>query len=317
MLALLRIVGGRLLAAVPLLIAVTFGTFVLLYSTGDVASAVAGENASAAQIALIRKDLGLDRSVFIQYFHWITGLFQGDLGDSFRSGRSVTDLIGQRIGTTISLAVVALVISLAISVPAAFLGSRFPGSLVDRFTQVGSIIGLSIPNFFLGLVVVLFFAVQLRWLPSSGYSNLADGFGPWLQHLLLPSATLGLAIAGEQARTFRASLRKELDADYIRTARAKNVPERVLLTRHAGRNAALPLITVVGLQVGRLLGGAVLIEAVFALPGLGGLMTEAVFTKDLPIVQAVILLSGIVVLLMSLLVDLSYGVLNPSVRRKS
>lgn len=307
-------VGGRLLAAVPILIVVSLGTYALLFGTGGVGSAAAGDGATAEQIADLKRSLGLDRPVVVQYIDWLAGIVHGDFGESFRSGRPVADLITQRIGATVSLAVVALVISLIVSISAALLGARFPGSWIDRATQVGSVIGLSIPNFFLGLIVVLLFAVQLRWFPSSGYTRLEDGVGPWLQHLILPGFTLGLSIAGEQARTFRASLRTEMRSDYVRTARAKNVPEGAVLVQHAARNAAIPLVTIVGLQVGRLLAGAVLVEAVFSLPGLGSLVTESVFTKDLPVIQAVVLLTAIVVLTMSLLVDLSYRLLNPSLR---
>lgn len=313
----LRSATGRLVASVPLLLAVTLGTFLMLYGIGDVATAVAGESASADQIAAIRQSLGLDQPVLFQYGDWLAGMVHGDFGVSFRTGRPIGELLAQRIEPTVSLAVVALALSLAVAVPLAFAGARFPGSVFDRLTQVGSVIGLSIPNFFLGLLLVLVFAVELGWAPATGYSRLADGFGPWLGGLILPGVTLGLSLAGEQARTLRASLRQEMRADYVRTARAKNVPERIVLIRHAGRNASLPLVTVLGLQIGRMLAGAVLVEAVFGLPGLGTLATEAVFTRDLPVVQAIVLLTAMVVLAASLVVDLTYSVLAPTTRSSS
>lgn len=313
----LREAAERLLAAVPLLLVVTFGSFLLLYAVGDVAASVAGESASAAQIETVRRNLGLDQPVLLQYWHWLSAAVRGDFGESFRSGRSVNELLSQRMGATVSLATMALALSLLLSVPLAFAGSRWPGSWMDRMTQVGSVIGLSIPNFFLGLILVLLFSVKLGWLPATGYDRLGDGPRGWFLHLLLPAATLGLSLAGEQARTLRASLRQELSADYIRTARAKNVPPGVVLLRHAGRNAGLPLVTVIGLQTGRILAGAVLVEAVFALPGLGSLATDAVFTRDLPIVQAIVLLTAVVVLLASFAVDMTYGLLAPTTRRRA
>lgn len=312
-----RDLGQRLLIAVPLLLAVTAGTFVLLYGIGDVAGAVAGENAGAEQIDAVRSELGLDRPLPVQYFDWLWGVLRGDLGESLRSGRDVTDLLGQRLNATIELAVFTLILSLLMSVPITMLAARFPGSLLDKFGQLVAVVSMSFPNFFLGLLFVLLFAVSLGVSPSSGYAPLGDGINLWATYMLLPALTLATGLAGEQIRTFRAALHQELGKEYVRTARAKNVSETAVVAMHAGRNAGLPLITILGLQVGRLLAGTVLIEVVFGIPGLGSSATEAVLTRDVPVVQAIVLLTAIVVLVASLLVDLAYGLLAPYTKART
>lgn len=313
----LRDLMQRVAISIPLLLAVTFGTFFLMYGVGDVAAATAGENASAAQIAAVRTALGLDRPLPVQYVEWLGNAVTGDFGESLRNGRPVTDMLGQGIEATVSLAVLALVFSLMISVPLSLLAARFPGSLVDKFTQLIAVLAMSIPNFFLGLLLVLFLAVQLKAFPSSGYSPIGDGVNLWATYMFLPALTLASGLAGEQIRTFRAALAQQLDAEYVRTARAKNASETRVVVRHAGRNAGLPLITMVGLQVGRLLAGTVLIETVFGIPGLGSSATEAVLTRDVPVVQAIVLLTAIVVLVASLAVDLAYGILAPYTKARS
>lgn len=309
-----RYVFGRLLLAVPTLLLVTFGSYVLLFSLGDPASAIAGESATREQLEQIRENLGLDQSVFRQYWNWLVDFLHGNLGRSFGSGRPVSDLIEQRLPVTASLGALALVVAVLVSIPLAFLGARHPGTVIDRSASVASVLGLSIPNFFLGLLLTLVFAVRLGWFPATGYTAFTESPQQWLSHLVLPAITLGLAMAGEQARTLRTSLAYEMSEDYIRTARAKNVPRNRILFRHAGRNAGVPLVTVIGLQIGRIVAGAVLVEAVFAIPGIGSLISAAVFTKDLPVVQAVVALTAVVVILLSLLVDLAYGWLTPSAR---
>ncbi|MDI9894433.1 ABC transporter permease [Rhodococcus sp. IEGM 1381] len=312
----LRDLGQRLLISVPLLLAVTAGTFVLLYGIGDLAASVAGENADAEQIEAIRRQLGLDRPLPVQYFDWLTGVLHGDFGESLRSGRPVADLLGQRLGATISLALFALILSLLISIPMTLLAARFPGSLLDRGCQFIAVVSMSIPNFFLGLLLVLLFAVQLGVFPASGYAPIGDGVNLWATYMFLPAVTLASGLAGEQIRTFRAALHQELDKEYVRTARAKNVSETSVVAKHAGRNAGLPLITIVGLQIGRLLAGTVLIEIVFGIPGLGSSATDAVLTRDVPVVQAIVLLTAVAVLLASLVVDLAYGILAPHTKAR-
>lgn len=307
----------QLATAAALLLGVTLATYLLLFSIGDVASSIAPESVGQEQIEALRTKYGLDRPVLTQYWDWLSGVARGDLGVSFRSTRSVSDLLGQRLEATASLALVSLVISLLAAIPLAVIGARHPNLLADRVTRFASVIALSIPNFFLGLLLVLIFAVRFDLLPATGYQPISEGVRRWLTGLILPGLTLGLSLAGEQARTLRASLGSQLAMDYVRTARAKGVRELGVVVNHVGRNSLAPLVTVIGLQLGRLLGGTVLVETVFGLPGLGSLTVTSVFARDLPVVQALVLFTAAMVIAASLLVDLSYHWLRPAVRGSS
>ncbi|MGN5236489.1 MULTISPECIES: ABC transporter permease subunit [unclassified Rhodococcus (in: high G+C Gram-positive bacteria)] len=311
----LRLIGQRLLAVIPLLLiatAITFGLILLI--PGDPAQRIAGENATAEQIDAIRLELGLDKPLVVQYFDFVTSLLRGDLGTSFTYQAPVLDMIVDRLPVTLSLTVVAVFIALLIGIPAGIAGGSRPGSRLDRTTGVGTTLGVATPNFVLGLILVMIFSLTLRALPSTGYTPLAKGLWPWLSHLLLPAVALGLAAAAEIARQLRSSMIDVLQQDYVRTATAKGLGRRRVLWKHALKNAFIPTATVLGMQVAFLLGGTAVIESVFGLKGLGDFAVQAVLSGDLPAIQGIVIFGVLATVVMSLLVDISYGYLNPRMR---
>lgn len=305
----------RILWALPVLLAVSFATYALLFQVGDPARVAAGELATEEQIELTRQRLGLDRPLLEQYGDWLGDVLSGDLGLSYAGARPVTELVVQRVPPTVSLMLTALAVSLLVSLPAGLAAARWPSGWVDSTVKVISAFGIAVPNFFLGLVLILVFAVKLGWLPAGGYRDFGASPAEWLRRLILPAITLGTALAAEQARTLRASMKSEMGSDYVRTARAKRVSNLSIAVKHAGRNASLPLVTVVGLQVGRVLAGTVFVETVFSIPGLGSLAAQSVISRDLPTVQALVILTSVVVLTASLVVDVAYERLNPVLRK--
>lgn len=305
----------RIISAIPLLLVVSIGAFSLVaLLPGDPAAAIAGEHATPAQIAAVHEQLRLDQPFLLRYREWLVGVAHGDLGSSIVSGRSIGAEILRRAPITASVALGTVVVVLLVGVPTGILQGVFAGRPFDRAALVGSAIGLAVPNFWLATLLVAVFAVQLRWLPATGYAPLADGPGEWVRHLVLPSVTLGLFLAAELARQLRAGFRQAYAQPYIRTAWAKGLPPRLVIGKHALKNAAAPAITVLGIRLGHLLSGAVIVEAIFGLPGLGKFVIDAILNRDLPVVQAVVLVSAVVVLVANLLVDLAYGLLNPKVR---
>lgn len=311
----LRFLTRRLLLMVPLLLIVSFMVFgLVLLVPGDPAITLAGDNATEEQIEEIREDLGLNDPVWEQYGRWAGGAIQGDLGVSLFSGRSVAKSIGERLPVTLSLATSALVIALLIAIPAGIVAAMNRGRWIDSAATLGATVGLAMPNFFLGLVLVLIFALRLGWLPATGYVALEDSPSLWARHIALPALTLGVAAAAETTRQLRASLSDVLQQDYVRTARAKGLRQRVVIFKHGLKNAAIPVVTVLGFQVAFLLGGSVIVEQLFALPGVGGLAIRAVIDRDLPVIQGVVVFSAVLVMVVNLVVDLLYGWLNPKVR---
>ena len=289
--------------------------FLLLHlSGGDPAAIIAGDNATQDQIDAIRKKLGLDDALPVQFWRWALAVLHGDLGVSIFSNTPVTELIGQRLAPTLSLALLTMGFAVTLAVSAGVLAAWRSGSLIDRALMGFSVLGFSVPVFVVGYVLIYIFSIQLRWLPVQGYKPLSEGVWPWLQNLILPSVTLGMAYVALIARITRTSMLDVLAEDYIRTAKAKGVATRAMLIKHALKNAGVPIITVIGIGVALLIGGVVITETVFNIPGIGRLVVDAISKRDYPIIQGVILIFSGVYVLVNLLVDLSYTLIDPRIR---
>lgn len=305
----------RILAAVPVMGVVALFVFLLLRLTpGDPAAIIAGDMATPAQLHAIRTSLGLDQPIAIQFITWIGQLLQGDLGTSLISKTPVTTLINQRLGPTMSLALVTMALSIVIAVPMGVLAAWKHGTWVDNLVMAFSVLGFSVPVFVIGYVLIQVFAIELRWFPVQGFSPIEKGLGPFVQRATLPAFTLASIYIALIARMTRASLLDVLDEDYIRTARAKGVGEQLVLFRHALRNAAVPILTVIGTGFALLISGVVVTESVFNIPGLGRLIVDAVLARDYPVIQGLILLTSGIYVFVNLLVDLSYSLLDPRIR---
>lgn len=305
----------RLLATIPVLGMVALFVFFMLRMTpGDPAAVLAGDNGTPQQIEEIREQLGLNQSIPTQLVIWFGKLLQGDLGESFFFKKPVTQLILFRIEPTLALAVVTLIITILIAIPLGVIAAYRHGSWIDRLVMGFSVLGFSVPVFVMGYLLIYIFAVELKLFPVQGYKSIADGFWPFLHHLLLPGATLSVIYVALIARITRASMLEVLDEEYIRTARSKGVKERVVLLSHALRNAAVPIVTVIGIGIALLIGGVVVTESVYNIPGLGRLTVDAVLSRDYPTIQAVILLFSFVYVIINLAVDLVYCLLDPRIR---
>jgi peptide/nickel transport system permease protein len=305
----------RLLAVIPVLLLVGLITFALLRVTpGDPAAVLAGEHATPENVERIRQQLGLDRPLHVQLWRWFGRLLQGDLGDSLFTGYKVTTLIRQRLEPTLSLAVLAEIIAIALALPMGILAAWKANSWVDRGVMVFAVLGFSIPVFWLGFNLIWLFSVTLDLLPPAGYTPLSQGVWPWLRSLILPAVTLGLIFSALIARMTRASMLEILREDYIRTARAKGLAEKVVLLRHALRNAAVPIVTIIGLGFAALVTGVVVTETVFALPGLGRLIVDSMLRRDYPVIQGAILLAASAYVVINLIVDLTYAYFDPRIR---
>lgn len=289
--------------------------FLLLHlSPGDPAAIVAGDNATPDQIAEIRERLGLDDPLPVQFVRWFGGVLQGDLGISIFSNEPVAKLIGERLEPTISLSLTTIVFAVVIAVSFGVLAAWRAGTLIDRALMGFSVLGFSVPVFVVGYLLIYLFSINLGWLPVQGYAPIADGIGPWIQRLILPTIALGLAYVALIARITRTSMLEVLSEDYIRTAKAKGVATRPMLLKHALKNAGVPIVTVIGIGIALLIGGVVITETVFNIPGVGRLVVDAIAKRDYPIIQGVILLFSGVYVLVNLLVDLSYSFLDPRIR---
>ncbi len=311
----LAFLARRLLATIPVMLMVAVLVFLMLRLTpGDPAAIMAGDNASSAEVEAIRAGLGLDRPLPVQFALWLGDLLRGDLGESFFFKRPVTDLILQRVGPTLSLATTTIVIAVLVAVPLGVLAAWRHGTILDRLVSGFAVLGFSVPVFVLGYALIYVFAVRLNWLPVQGYKPLSAGLGPFLYQLVLPSLTLSVIYIALIARITRASVLEVLGEDYVRTARAKGLRESVVLRRHALRNAAVPIVTVIGLGVALLIGGVVVTESVFNIPGLGRLTVDAVLGRDYPTIQGVILVFSLAYVLVNLAIDLAYTFLDPRIR---
>ncbi|MEA2872074.1 MAG: peptide/nickel transport system permease protein [Hyphomicrobiales bacterium] len=305
----------RLASTVLVMGIVAVFVFLLLHlSPGDPAAIIAGDNATAEQIAGIRKQLGLDDPLPVQFLRWVAAVVQGDLGISIFSNEPVAKLISQRIEPTLSLALTTLIVAVTLAVSFGVLAAWKVGTWIDRSLMVLSVIGFSVPVFVVGYMLIYVFSINLRWLPVQGYSPIDQGFGPWIERLVLPSIALGLAYVALIARITRTSMLEVLAEDYIRTANAKGVATRSVLLKHALKNAGVPIVTVIGIGVALLIGGVVITETVFNIPGVGRLVVDAISKRDYPIIQGVILIFSGVYVLVNLLVDMSYTLLDPRIR---
>ncbi len=310
-----RFVLRRLIGAVPLLILISVMTFSLvLLLPGDPAITIAGDSASVATIENIRERLGENDPILERYARWATDALQGDFGTSLFSEQQVTDSIWQRVPTTASLTFVALMIALAISLPAGLIAGLNPGTKFDRIATVGASMGVAIPSFWMGLLLAVVFAVKNDWLPAIGYVPLTEDPVEWFKHLVLPGFSLGLASSATLTRQLRSSVITVMEQDYIRTARAKGLRGRKVVFKHVLKNASIPAVTALGLQIPLLLSGTVIIEGLFSLNGIGQYAVSSVLLRDVPVVQAVVMMSAVIVVAANLAVDVSYGYLNPKTR---
>jgi peptide/nickel transport system permease protein len=308
-------VSRRLLAAIPVLLVVAVFVFSLLrFSGGDPAAIIAGDMATPEQLAAIRAQLGLDQPLPVQFATWTGQLLTGDFGTSLISRTPVTTLIGQRLEPTLSLALVAIVITVLIAVPLGVLAAWRHGGIVDNVVSAATVLGFSVPVFVVGYVLIQIFSNELRWFPVQGFKPISQGLGPFLSTTILPALTLSSIYIALIARMTRASMLDVLNEDYVRTARAKGLSERLVLFRHALRNAAVPILTVIGTGFALMISGVVVTESVFNLPGLGRLTVDAILARDYPVIQALILLTSLVYVAINLLIDLSYAVLDPRIR---
>jgi peptide/nickel transport system permease protein len=305
----------RVLAAIPVMGVVALFVFFLLRLTpGDPAAVLAGDNATPAQLEHIRTSLGLNEPLYVQFFTWINKLLHGDLGVSLISNVPVLKMIGQRVEPSISIALSTIILSIVIAVPLGVIAAWKHGTWIDRFVMGLSVLGFSVPVFVTGYVLIQIFAIDLRWLPVQGFKSITAGFGPFLERIILPTLTLSFIYIALIARMTRAAMLDVMGEDYIRTARAKGIGEIAVLLRHGLRNAAVPVITVIGAGFALLISGVVVTESVFNLPGIGRLTVDAVLARDYPVIQAMILLTSLIYVTVNLLIDVAYTLLDPRIR---
>lgn len=306
----------RALALLPVFFLMTIIVFLMIRLVpGDPIDVMYGtEGMDDARRAVLERDLGLDQPIVIQYMRWLGRAAVGDLGRSYRAQMPVFDLILQRLPATLFLSLGALIFSVVIAIPLGIVAAVKRNTWADMAAMIFAILGISLPQFWSGIMLVLIFAVGLRWLPSIGYVSPSEDLGEFFKHLMLPAITLGWSLAGSTTRLTRNSLLDELGADYIRTARGKGLRERTVLWAHALRNALIPTVTMVGLQLAFLVGGAVVVEVVFALPGIGMLMVDSIFARDYPVVQGVILTIAVLVVIVNLAIDVLYTLIDPRIR---
>jgi peptide/nickel transport system permease protein len=305
----------RLLATIPVIGMVAFFVFALLYLTpGDPAAIIAGDIATVEDIERIRHKLGLDQPLLPRFWSWASAVLQGDLGISIFTNLPVTQLIGQRVEPTLSLALCTLIFAVLVAVPMGVVAAWKAGKLIDRLVMLFSVAGFSIPVFVLAYLLIYLFAIDLDWLPVQGYTPLREGLWPWLRHLILPSMALGTIYIALIARITRATMLEVLAQDYVRTAHAKGLAPSAVLIRHALKNAAVPIVTIIGIGVALLISGVVVTESVFAIPGIGRLTVDAIVRRDYPIIQGVILIFSAVYVLVNLAVDLSYRLFDPRIQ---
>ena len=305
----------RVLATIPVMLVVALVVFLLLHlSPGDPAAIIAGDNGTQEDIERIRATLGLDRPLVIQVVSWIWDLLQGDLGMSVYNKVKVTTLIAQRMQPTLALAVFTMIFAVSLAVPIGILAAWKVGTWVDHVIMGFAVVAFSCPVFLIGYGLVFEFARKWKLLPVQGFKPIEQGIGPFLSHLVLPALALGLVYMALLSRMTRSTMLEVLGEDYIRTARAKGVSEKAVLLRHALRNASVPIVTTIGLGIALLIGGVVVTESVFAIPGIGRLTIEAVTQRDYPVIQGVILVASMVYVLVNLAIDLAYGLLDPRIR---
>ncbi len=306
----------RVLVSIPLLVVVSFLVFSLVVLVpGDAAVALAGPNPDPARIEAVRERLGLNDPYLVQYWHWLSNAVTGDLGESLFTSQTVWSSIAARLPATLSLAGLALALAIVLGVTVGSVAGLRPGTWIDRVATVTASVGVAVPYFWVGMILVLLLAIDNSLLPAVGYVPLSSDPLQWFRHLAIPAAALALAPAAVIARQTRASVATVMNEDYVRTARAKGLSPVRVVGKHALKNAALPVVTVFGIEANRLIGGTVVIEELFALPGVGQLAYQGVFSRDFPIVQGVVLVTAVLVLFINILVDVSYGYFNPRIRQ--
>jgi peptide/nickel transport system permease protein len=312
----LRYILMRILATIPVMGVVAVFVFLMLrLAPGDPAAVIAGDYATAEDVLRIREKLGLNEPIIVQFIKWVGTLAQGDLGTSIFSRLPVSTLIAQRIEPTLMLSLTTIVFAVLVAVPMGTLAAWKSGSLIDRIVMMFSVGGFSVPVFVLGYILIYILAMELKWLPVQGYKSMFEfGVLAFLRHIILPTMTLSVIFIALIARMTRATVMEVLEEDYIRTARAKGQSEFKILMRHALRNAAVPIVTVIGIGIALLIGGVVVTESVFNIPGLGRLVLDAILARDYPIIQGLILFFSFVYILINLLIDLSYILLDPRIR---
>jgi peptide/nickel transport system permease protein len=311
----LAYVVRRVLATIPVVLLVALFVFSLLYlAPGDPAAIIAGDQATPADVERIRASLGLDRPFLVRFFDWFWHVLNGDLGTSIFTNLPVTHMIAQRIEPTVSLMILTLILSLSCAIPMGTIAAWKHGTIIDRLVMMTAVFGYSTPVFVVGYLLAYVFALYLDWLPVQGFTSITVGLGPFLRNLILPATALGLVYMALIARITRATMLDVLSQDYVRTAKAKGVGQRGVLFVHALKNAAVPIVTIVGIGFAALIGGAVVTESVFAIPGLGRLTVDAILRRDYPVIQGVVLMFSFVYVLVNLMVDLLYTVFDPRIR---
>ena len=311
----LSYISRRILATLPVMGIVALFVFSLLYiAPGDPAVMIAGDQATPEDVERIRQGLGLDRPFLVQFGSWLWHILHGDLGTSIFTNLPVSALIAQRIEPTVSLMSLTLVLTILIAVPLGVVAAWKAGSWIDRTIMAFAVFAFSLPVFVVGYVLAYVFALQFEWLPVQGYTPLSRGVWPWLQNLILPALALGSVYTALIARITRASMLEVLQQDYVRTARAKGLDQHTILFVHALKNAAVPIVTVIGIGIALLIGGSIVTESVFAIPGLGRLTIDAILRRDYPVIQGIVLLFSFVYVLVNLLVDVTYTLVDPRIR---
>lgn len=305
----------RVLATIPVMAVVALFVFSLLYlAPGDPAAVIAGDQATPDDVERIRASLGLDRPYLVRFGAWVWDILHGDLGTSIFTNLPVSHMIQQRIEPTLSLMIVTLILAISIAVPMGVVAAWKQGTTIDRLVMAFAVLGFSVPVFVVGYVLAFIFALELDWLPVQGYTPFSQGFFPWMENLILPAVALGGVYIALIARITRATMLEVLSQDYIRTARAKGAGQRSILFLHALKNAAVPIVTIIGIGIALLIGGAVVTESVFAIPGLGRLTVDAILRRDYPVIQGVVLLFSFVYVLVNLVIDLLYTLFDPRIR---
>jgi peptide/nickel transport system permease protein len=305
----------RIIATIPVMLVVALFVFSLLYlAPGDPAAIIAGDQATPEDVERIRASLGLDRPFVVRFTEWLFRVIQGDLGVSIFTNLPVAHMIKQRLEPTFSLMALTLTIALSLAIPMGVLAAWKQGTWIDRAVMVFAVLGFSVPIFVVGYLLAYTFALQLDWFPVQGYTPLANGIGGWLSNLMLPAIALGAVFIALIARITRATMLEVLQQDYVRTAQAKGVGQREVLFLHALKNAAVPIVTIIGIGIALLIGGAVVTESVFAIPGLGRLTVDAILRRDYPVIQGVVLMFSLVYVLVNLLIDLTYTIVDPRIR---
>lgn len=309
------LLARRLLQLIPTVVLLSLIIFSLQHLLpGDPALVLAGDNPDEATLAAIRAQYHLDQPIFVQYLYWVKGVLTGDLGESMRHNRPVLDLILLKLPVTLQLAIMGIVVALILGITGGVISALKQNTAVDYATNVVSLAGISVPNFWLGIMLILFFSVHLGWLPASGFVSPWEDWRMSLSTTVMPAFVLGMAIAGVIMRHTRGAMLQALESDYVRTARAKGLSEWVVVFKHAMRNALTPIITLGALEFGALLSGAVLTEQIFTIPGFGKLIVDAVFTRDYPVVQGVVLVTSLFYIILNLLADIGYILVNPRLR---